>query len=179
MQFRLQSKESVQPLRRTMVMSSSLSLPECGDNIIQTTVDKGKRQADLHRIMETENYDQVRERVDELKRKLSDVNTKIDSVKSNINSHVDSTLVNSIRSIALHEKVAPRRTNSVVSTFNWSNTSESTSRSTFDWKKQPPGFAQGNSNPYTTQWGELSHYGDDPCINFFKGKPTGPRRSKK
>lgn len=179
MQYRLQSKESVQPLRRTMEMkSSTLALPEIDNDMTRTSIEKGKRQVNLLCAMETENYDQVRERADELKRQLNNVNTKMESVKSNITSHVDSTLIHSIRSRALHEKVAPRRINSVVSTFNWSNTDESTSQSTYDWKKQPPGFSSSSSNPYTTQWGELSHYGDDPCINFFKGKPQGTRKIK-
>lgn len=122
------------------------------------TRSRGDLQVKLLEHLKDENYEQVQKRISELETKLSCVNNAIDKTQSEIADTVSRSLQESVR-----KPHPPRRDiTPALSTFNWSHTG-TTNKDEFRWHDLNAANVKSR-NKHITQWGEMSKYGDDPCV---------------
>ena len=144
--------------KRAMITSS-----RAHDDCLAETRRKGGYQVSLLEQLKDEDYTQLCDRIQNLKSKLSSINDNIHTNEVNIESTVSQVTRASVKHTLPYQhqrEIAP-----ALSTFNWSS-DQTTYRRNHNWKSQP---GIGGSK-YTTQWGEMSKYGDDPCVLMLAQK---------
>ncbi len=176
-QIRMQGRESTQPLRHSMVLRSNFRESSTSDRL-ELLRTKNHGHANLLSELEAEDYDEVQRRADDLNARLDAVRSQINVVEDTLEKHVEESVKNSIKAITTHaaSSIKPRKINAALPTFDWKEDINSSEMHTsFDWK-QPETRQLVH---YTSQWGELSKYGDDPCVAFYNNnKSKGNRKGK-
>lgn len=162
--LRAQGIRSTNPLlnvmydKRAMVVPADDSGPH---NALQMTRTRGDMQVKLLEELVDEDFDQVQRRVKKLQSQLSSVNQSIQAAQADINSAVTRASMTAAKRTALPQRdIAP-----ALSTFNWTNEG-TTSASQFQWNSP----IRAGRHKYTTQWGDMSKYGDDPCVIMMNHK---------
>ena len=176
-QIRMQGRESTQPLRHSMALRSNFHKSFTNDKL-DLLRSKNQSHANLLNELETEDYEEVKRRADDLKARLDAVRSQISVVEDTLEKHVEESVNNSIKAITTHaaSSIRPRKINAALPTFDWTeDVNSSEMHTSFNWK-QPEARQLVH---YTSQWGELSKYGDDPCVAFYNGnKSKGTKKGK-
>ena len=161
--LRAQGMRSANPLLNVMYDKALSPAPEDPDpyNALHLTRTRGTMQVKLLEQLVDEDYDQVQRRVKELQSQLSSVNQSIQATQGEISTAVTQASRTAARRTTPHQRdISP-----ALSTFNWSNEG-TTSASQFQWHSP----IRAGGHKYTTQWGHMSKYGDDPCVIMMNQK---------
>jgi hypothetical protein len=159
--MRIAGKNSTNPLIHAMYDKKAMCAPKDDadrEGSMEFSRTKSTMQTKLLEQLAEENYDQVQKRVTALQSKLEYVNDKIKRTELEVEVNVNNARTASIRhTIPTHHQ---RDISPALSTFNWSPGKGTTHQESYDWKSKP---GVGGS-VYTSQWGEMSKYGDDPAV---------------
>lgn len=159
--LRMQGMQSGNPLLHVMYdkkASSSLSSARMDTDVLAASRSRSDMQVQLLEQLRNEDYAQVRKRAAELEARLSSVDQRIETVHKEVASVMQLDNRSATRNTYRHTReIAP-----ALSTFNWSS-SGTTNAELYQWHNMSA-TSQGSRVKYTTQWGPMSKYGDDPCV---------------